>query len=221
MRNKLAASLLAMAAAGCSGMSKEECLYADWRAIGYEDGAAGRPVSAVSSRRATCAKKAGVTVDMVSYQAGRGDGLRTYCQPSRAFSEGSRGAYYHGVCTGPEEFEFTAAYQAGHQLYALRQTVAGISSDIQRAHNDLDRVAHDIDHTQGALISPGVPVPERVQLLADLKNLSEEKGNIETALIALNRDHVRAQEDLRAYEAELAYNGPYQGYVTSPAQARY
>lgn len=221
MRKILTVSVLALTAAGCAGMSKEECLYADWRAIGYEDGAAGRPVSAVSSRRARCANKAGITVDMVSYQAGRSEGLRVYCRPSRAFSEGSRGAYYHGVCTGPEEFEFTTAYQAGHQLFSLRQTVAGISADIQRAHNDINRIEHDITHTQGALISPGVPVAERVQLLADLKNLSEEKGNIETALIALNRDHVRAQDDLRAYEAELAYNGPFGGYVTSPTQARY
>ena len=57
---------------GCAGgLSKDECLYADWRAIGYEDGARGAPASAVSSHRQACAKKAGVTPDMSEYLAGR------------------------------------------------------------------------------------------------------------------------------------------------------
>lgn len=62
--------------AGCAGgMSKDECLYADWRAIGFEDGSRRGPAGAVSSRRTACANKAGVTADMRAYLAGREEGL--------------------------------------------------------------------------------------------------------------------------------------------------
>ena len=45
---RIALLLFSLLLAGCAGgMSKKECLYADWRAIGYEDGAQGRDASAI------------------------------------------------------------------------------------------------------------------------------------------------------------------------------
>ena len=209
MLKNFAAICAALVLSGCAGMSKDECLYADWRAIGYEDGAAGLPVSAVSERRSVCARKAGVTVDMAEYTSGRTQGLELYCEPSRAFAVGSGGQTYHGVCSGPGEAEFTSAYQAGRQLFVLERAVAEIENDIRQAHNDLNGVERHITDVQAALIAPSSTVEERVQYVADLKAYSEDKGNIEVAIVALNRDHVRAQEELRDYQDYLAVNGPY------------
>ena len=202
-------------------MSKDECLYADWRAVGYEDGAAGKPVSAVSAKRSACAKKAGVTVDMSAYNAGRVAGLKVYCKPTRGFSEGVRGGGYYGVCTGPEQYEFSAAYQAGRQLYLLERTAEAIAADIRQAQYDLHDVKHRITRTETALITPDTPGPERIKLLADLKGLSEEKGAIELSLIGLNREHASAQEDLRLYREEIAYSGPFSRPVIKPTAANY
>ncbi len=52
-----------LAVASCATMSESECLYADWYAIGLEDGAKGRHVSHVGKRRKACAD-AGVMPDM-------------------------------------------------------------------------------------------------------------------------------------------------------------
>ncbi len=42
--------------AGCaSGMDSAECVTADWRAIGYEDGSQGRGTGAFAARRKACA----------------------------------------------------------------------------------------------------------------------------------------------------------------------
>lgn len=194
-------------------MSKQECVTADWQAIGYEDGAAGRPVSAVSERRAVCAKKAGVTVDMAAYTAGRDEGLELYCQPSNGYAMGSRGAQYHGVCRGASERAFLAAFETGRQLFVLESNVAAISAEIRQAHHDMRHVERSITDTEVALVSPGYSAEERLGLLADLKNYSEKKGNIETAIIALNRDQVRAEDELAAWRDELAYNGGWQGVV--------
>ncbi|MEZ5893062.1 MAG: DUF2799 domain-containing protein [Parvularculaceae bacterium] len=64
---------LAVMLGGCAGgLSKEECLVADWRAIGYEDGARGAPASAVSSHRQACARKPASRPTCAGYLAGRG-----------------------------------------------------------------------------------------------------------------------------------------------------
>lgn len=207
--------------ASCASMSKEECLYADWGAIGYEDGAAGRPISAVSSRREACAKKAGVTVDMIAYRDGREEGLELYCEPSNGYAVGAGGGAYYGVCTGPREAAFMAAYETGRHLYHLESAVAALAAEIREARINLADVEHRIAHTETALISPGTPHMSRLELLAELKHLSEEKGNIETALIALSRDQARAEDDLAAYREELAYGEFYSGGALSPSRANY
>jgi hypothetical protein len=195
---------------GCAGgMSSEECLSADWYAIGYEDGARGATVSAVTPRRQACAKKAGVTIDMASYLDGREEGLTHYCTPANGYAVGSRGANYYGVCDGPREAQFLEAFETGRYLFSLEQAVASASAAIQQAHHDLNEVEHQIAHTETAIISPDTPHPERVLLLSDLRDLSKEKGRIETAIIALNRDHALAVEELEDYRAHLAFNGPY------------
>ena len=176
MKRFAAMSAAMMAAAGCASMSKEECVTADWGAIGYEDGAAGRPVSAVSGRRQACAKKAGVTVDMAAYTSGRNEGLTLYCRPSNGYAVGSRGGAYHGVCTGPEEYAFLTAFETGQQLYGLESAVAAIGGQINQAQYDLRHVEHQIAETEVALVSPGYTAHERLTLLAELKTLSEEKG---------------------------------------------
>ncbi len=41
---------------GCATMDKSECEQADWRIIGLEDGAEGRPVSYIGRHRKACAE---------------------------------------------------------------------------------------------------------------------------------------------------------------------
>ncbi len=220
MKPTIVCAAAMLAAAGCASMSREECVTADWRAIGYEDGAAGLPVSAVSGRRQACANKAGVTVDMAAYTDGRSEGLGLYCQPSNGYAVGTRGGAYRGVCTGPGEHAFLAAYETGRQLYGLQSAVTSIGGQIRQAQYDLRDVESQIAETEVALVSPGHDAHERLVLLAELKTLSEEKGNIETALVALHRDHERAQLDLADYRDDLAYNGGWRG-ASGSTEAQY
>ena len=208
MRIILWAALVALTSAGCASMSAQECLTADWRAIGYEDGARGASVAAVSPRRRACADKAGVSVDMAAYMDGRDAGLVLFCQPGNGYALGARGGAYNGVCAGPQEAGFIAAYESGRELHALERRVAGIEADIRLAHGDLDALAEDIAVAEADLVASDTPHEDRVLLLAKVKRLSEERGNIETAIIALNRDHVRAIDALDAYRAFIAANGP-------------
>ena len=206
---------------GCTAMSKDECLYADWQAIGYEDGAAGKSMSAVSSRRTACAKKAGVTLDMAAYKLGRDEGLREFCEPSKGYALGARGGYYHGVCVGPDEPAFVAAYEAGRQLYDYERAVASISAQIRQAHYDLTALEHDIAATETTLVSSGPTAMERVELLLELKRLTNDRSDVETALALLERDHDEAQAMLIDYREHLAFDGPYYRGALSPSEASY
>ena len=41
--------LVVVLVGGCAGMDKSQCLTADWRTVGFEDGSNGKPESAIGS----------------------------------------------------------------------------------------------------------------------------------------------------------------------------
>jgi len=215
-------AIAALTLTGCAGgLSKDECLYADWQAIGYEDGARGAPASAVSSHRTACAKKAGVTPDMTAYLTGRDEGLKEYCQLPKAFTIGSSGAHYYGVCTGAEGEAFLSAYQRGAQLYALESDLSQAENALAAAQARLVEINHQIDHMGIALVAPTTSTEERIHILADMKSLQEEKERVKRSFGPLRRDVEFAQDELADYRAFLAENGPYPGAATGVTAARY
>lgn len=204
MRFAILASLL-LALAGCAGgMSKKECLYADWRAIGYEDGAQGRDASAIGSRRVACADKAQVTPDMEAYLAGRERGLDQFCRPANGFDYGSRGYSYTGACASRDERAFVAAYEKGLTLYRLVENYNAASHALTNANADLDNIDHEIAHAQAALVNPVTPHPERLDHLAELKTLYARRDKVRDAIPNLARDVDIAEAELEDYRREMA-----------------
>lgn len=207
--------------AGCAGgMSKEECLYADWRAIGFEDGAAGRDASAIGSRRVACADKAQVTPDIEAYLAGREAGLDQFCRPASGFDYGSRGGRYSGACAGRNEGAFVAAYEKGLTLHGLVSNYEAASAALANAHTDLDNIEHQISHAEAALISPATPLPARLDHLAELKTLHERRDKVRDAIDDLARDVDRAEAELEGYRREVA-DRDYAESALTTTNARY
>jgi len=203
MRFVLVATASTMLLAGCASMSKNECLYADWQAIGFEDGSVGMPASAVTSRRQSCAK-AGVTPDMASYLAGRDQGLTEYCTPGNAFRVGENGAGYAGVCARHNEASFLDQYRAGARLYLLRDKLRGAEFALRQANEDLSSVQHGITLASAALVRPDLTVSERIAYVVDLKRLAEEGEAIERSIPGLRMNIDLAAADLESYETQLA-----------------
>lgn len=197
--------IASLALAGCAGgMSKDECLYADWKSVGYEDGARGAPASAIAPRRQACASKAGVTLDMDAYLEGRSIGLAQYCTPSNGFSVGAQGRSYSGVCHNHEEAAFKSEYWDGAHLYKLKSVVNSAASALRSAERDLETIHYDIAFAEAALIAPDTTIVERIEFLADLKHLNEEQYRIEEAMIGLQLAHQDARRALESYEWRLA-----------------
>src|SRR5688572_22145552 len=83
--------------AGCSGMSEQACVTADWRTVGFEDGTAGRSEGSIGRYRQPCSEH-GVSHELESHRAGHAGGGRTYCKETNGFAVCHSGAQYQGVC---------------------------------------------------------------------------------------------------------------------------
>ena len=164
--------------AGCSTMNADECVTADWRTIGYEDGSAGREVSAISRHRKACAKH-GVTANFDAYEQGHHEGLREFCRPVNGYQLGRKGAAYNGVCPRESEDEFIAAYDDGYEHYKLEKDIQDIERDLRRVDKDLKRSYEDLEHLEADLVADGISSAERSRLLDETKELSHSIVDLE------------------------------------------
>ncbi len=198
----VAAAALVLGLGGCASMSANECALSDWSAIGYEDGARGYSSDAFSQRRKACAKH-GVSADFQAYQQGRSQGLREFCQPGRGFTYGENGGNYKGVCPAELEGDFVEAYNAGYKLYSLRAAVNNANSAIYAAQSELDHAEKRIVAIGLRLIADETTTEQRVLLLAELKDTTERKGELETEIDFLIAERARAEQELQYYEQTI------------------
>ena len=191
---------------GCATMTADECVMSDWHTIGYEDGARGYTADNLGNRRKSCAKH-GVAPDFEAYQAGREEGLRQYCQPSRGFSLGASGANYNGVCPGYMEADFVAAFNSGHKLYTLEMNVSNASNQISNKKRALETTNNQMREAEATMISSDTTVENRVLAMADLKDLSEKTGQLEAEIDDLIAKRAKAEQRLARYQTRVANTG--------------
>lgn len=206
MMNKLNAiwlSLIVAGLSGCASMSADECIASDWSAIGYEDGSRGYTSDHFGQHRKACAKH-GVTANFSAYQVGRDQGLTEYCQPGRGFSVGSNGGSYGGVCEVNLEEGFLEAYNAGYHLYSLRSNLNSAISGIYNREQQLKNIDRALAENAAAMISEETTNEQRILLLADMKELSERSGQLETEIKELHEVRARAEVELQQYQVVVA-----------------
>ncbi|HED17718.1 MAG TPA: DUF2799 domain-containing protein, partial [Gammaproteobacteria bacterium] len=114
-RNLLLLSFVTLYLSACATLNKDECKIANWRVIGYEDGANGYLASRIGEHRAACAEY-GVRPDLDAYSDGRAEGLQQYCIPANGYRLGLSGSTYNGVCSGYGESRFLGAFDTGKEL---------------------------------------------------------------------------------------------------------
>lgn len=184
---------------GCAGMSAEQCQLADWETIGFEDGTQGAPGERIAQHRKSCAK-AGVAPDRLAYERGRQEGLLSYCQPGNGYRVGAAGQRYLGVCTADSEPEFLRAYDVGMQHYQLRADVSQLKSQINYEHRQEEKLRDRIAAAERDLVADGLNSEERIALLLELKNDSQELGETEQKTLELQRELARAELELEHFE---------------------
>lgn len=150
---------------GCASLDRDECVNADWYAIGLEDGARGRAVERLGDHRRACAKH-NVVPNSERYLAGRGEGLKTFCTYERGYSEGRAGRSYAAGC--PEAARFLAGYQRGREIYGLSRQHAELEKEIARIK---------------AALKEGIPNPRtRAQEVERLESLTREAEQLDARI---------------------------------------
>lgn len=124
--------------AACASMSEDQCRRADWIEQGRSDGQKGHTPSRLGEHQKACAK-AGVTPDADRWSAGWREGVRSYCTPRVAWSEGSKNNSYQGACRDLDESTFLRYHKAGVDLYKSRQELAKNRSETDKLESQLKK----------------------------------------------------------------------------------
>ena len=180
---------------GCASLNKEECLVADWRLIGYQDGLAGKSSAAVGEYRKDCAKHA-VVPDLDAYRVGRAEGLLEYCKVDNGYRLGTSGRGFSSVCPSHLEANFRAAYNQGRELYLARSTVNQTQSQIHKQQQALHNIKEDKSYKLSELISDGLRSEQRVLILYEIGELEQEKDTVEDEIDALQYELADQQAHL-------------------------
>lgn len=130
--------LLVAVLAGCSTLSKDECLRGDWQQYGYYDGTQGYPASRLQDHREACAEHR-VVPDPVAYAYGREAGLLEYCTPRNGYHQGKSGSSYHYVCRPDLEAGFLRTFRLGQQVHEMSEKIRQIESKIRDKEKELDK----------------------------------------------------------------------------------
>ena len=197
----LAAALLG----GCStGMGRDECVAADWRTIGYEDGLHGLPADRIGVHRAACAKHQ-ITPNLAAYSEGRERGLREYCQPKNGFRAGVNGYAYANVCSGAAEAAFVDSYRYGRQIHDARTELRGTQARLRGAREGVAQTEAAMANVTAELVQPKVPTDRRAWLATELVRLTQERTDL---LVRIDQLTQRTQQ-LAMNVQELERQSPY------------
>lgn len=190
-------TLLALLASlpGCATLDKEECLVADWRLIGYQDGAAGKSATVLDEYREDCAEHA-VVPDLDRYRAGRAEGLQEYCKVDNGYRLGESGRGYSGVCPTDLEEGFRAAYHKGREIYLARSAVQKTHAKIYRRQHLLQDLKEDKGVKLSELIADGLQSEQRVLILYEITELEREMHSVEDEIAVLEHDLANQQAHL-------------------------
>lgn len=175
--------------AGCASLSEEECLAADWYAIGVEDGSRGQEMSRIGAHRKACAEF-GIAPDMALYEQGRARGLESFCTRERGYYQGERGRHYNGVCPPHLEGMFMQGYLAGQEVYRTKQNIRRLEGELKDVREEVAQIRQNLD--QGYAVDEKgkkrvLNKYERDAMYERLLALGKEEGRLEGEIATLRQ----------------------------------
>jgi hypothetical protein len=195
LNRSISASFLLLLAS-CASLSPEQCQNADWRQIGYADGANGLPGSRIQDHASACAK-IGAKPDMEAYLSGRMEGLVSYCQPENGFDVGRRGAPDNaGDCPPHVRGPFLQNYRQGREINALEAQISSLRSTMDNERREMRRREDRIEDIRKELRRPNVSPERRNSLLGEMERLIDRKQDIGGRQFGLQREMDIAQDRL-------------------------
>lgn len=191
--------------AGCAtGMDKHQCVAADWRMIGYEDGLRGAPADRIGAHRVACAKHQ-VTPNLGAYSEGRERGLTEFCQPKNGFRVGLQGNSYANVCPTATEAAFVHGYKWGRQIHDARSDLRNTNARLKSARDGLVQTDSAMVGVTAELVQPKVTTERRAWLAQELVRLTQQRSDL---IVRIDELTIRTQQ-LTVNVHDLERQSPY------------
>ena len=172
---------------GCATMNRSECLNADWRMIGLEDGANGRPLSFVGNHRRACAEF-GISPDLDLYQVGHDQGLQQFCTYARGFALGQSGHQDPNVCPPQLARDFHFGIERGQEIYNLSKEIKHTRSALKENYKLYEDLKAEVEQKESLIISRKTRESERALLLVEVKDAQAEIGRLEVEADLLKQE---------------------------------
>jgi hypothetical protein len=202
------AGLLGVAATlllcGCATLQKNECLHADWKSIGFEDGVRGHTGDRIGRHRKACAQY-GVAPDVDLYESGRQQGLLEWCRPHHGYRLGIRGKHYNGVCPDSLETDFLAALEQGRAVHAYGKEIKKQEDLLKQSMAQAAAIDEDIQAKEAALIRNNASPRRRLALLTEIRRLEEEQRDVKADI----EDMELTLTDMRRNLNRMRGSNPY------------
>lgn len=197
----LAAALLLGA---CATPGASECRAADWRLIGFEDGARGRAPGYVARHREACAEH-GVTPHLDRYREGHVSGLAQFCTAGNGFALGRGGEAYGGVCPRELDARFVAAYRTGRRLHQLQTSIAGMRQNAGVKQSELESLEPRSRNLERLLVAGGISLKERELLRREFDLLQSNITRLRTQARVLELEAAKLQAEYDRLDASHPY----------------
>jgi hypothetical protein len=153
-KNTAVLLVLALFLAGCSSMSKKECVNADWYSIGLQDGRGGSSSSKVSGYAQTCGKH-DISISQSDYLAGHSEGIRYFCQPDTGYSIGLSGRSLPQVCPSDLKSAFSNAHAKGFAEFKIKRDIKSAESKFSSAVKTQNSIESKLVDAVAVLYSKG------------------------------------------------------------------
>jgi len=160
----LAVTVFAVFLGSCATLSEDACRQGDWFSIGAADGARGRLPDYLSRHAEACAGL-GVVPVRAEWEAGRQQGLRTYCTPATAYSEGTRGRSLSPVCSGDNVERLTAANATGLRWNRLERDIDRLERDRREIAAEIAVLGPEEDSLRARLLFEDMRLRQRILAL--------------------------------------------------------
>ncbi|MCY4427184.1 MAG: DUF2799 domain-containing protein [Halieaceae bacterium] len=170
-------------------MSENECLNADWRLIGHDDGQSGKPRSILGAYRKDCAQY-GVTPNQHEYEEGRDQGLTFYCTRDNGYRVGRSNPVYKGVCPAVLEIDFQNGYEMGRSVNRAVSRVERVNSLIRYTRRDMVDLEDEIRELQREVQSDQLSREESAVKQDRIASMNRQIGRLEGKLEGFIHDRV-------------------------------
>ncbi len=142
MRATITVTAAVVALAACATLSEDACRGGNWSDIGLRDGSNGRSPDFIDQHTKACSRY-GIAVDQSKWEAGRQQGLKTYCTARNVYREGANGRRLRSVCPIELQDALELANERGLRWHSIGQDIADAEREIRSINRQLASLAAD------------------------------------------------------------------------------